>query len=193
MYNETVRQEQRKENHIENNFVIGNIARMIEMKNHLFLLEVLKEILKIQPNAKLLLVGDGPYKGEVQKKAEELELQKDVIYYGVTDKVNEVLQAMDVFVLPSLYEGVPLTVIEAAASGIKYVISDTINSHLEKNELELKLSLQLAAKEWAEKILNHTKEYNRRNQRKLIEDSGFDIKKQTLLLEKIYKDILQGE
>lgn len=193
MYNETVRQEQRKENHIENNFVIGNVARMIEMKNHLFLLEVLKEILKIQPNAKLLLVGDGPYKGEVQKKAEELELQKDVIYHGVTDKVNEVLQAMDVFVLPSLYEGVPLTVIEAAASGIKYVISDTINSHLEKNELELKLSLQLAAKEWAEKILNHTKEYNRRNQRKLIEDSGFDIKKQTLLLEKIYKDILQGE
>ncbi|MCI9087245.1 MAG: glycosyltransferase family 1 protein [Clostridia bacterium] len=166
---------------------------MIEMKNHSFLLEVLKEILKIQLNAKLLLVGDGPYKEAIQKKAEELKLQNDIIYYGVTDKVNEVLQVMDVFILPSLYEGVPLTVIEAAASGLKYVISDTINSHLAKNELELKLSLQLTAKEWAEKILNHTKEYNRMNQKELIENSGFDIKKQTLLLEKIYKDILQGE
>ena len=162
---------------------------MIEMKNHLFLLEVLKEILKIQSNAKLLLVGDGPNKEKIQKKAEELEIQENIIYYGVTDKVNEVLQAMDVFVLPSLYEGVPLTVIEAAASGLKYVISDTINSHLDKNKLELKLSLQLTAKEWAEKIINHAKNYSRQDQKELISNSGFDIKKQALLLEKIYKEI----
>lgn len=192
-FNNEIREKVRKENNLENNFVIGNVSRMVDMKNHKFLIEVFNEILKIQENAKLLLVGNGPLKEELQKKVKQLNIEKNVIFYGVYNKVNELLQAMDVFVLPSLFEGVPITIIEAAASSVKYVISDKIDSHLKPNNLELKLSLDLSAKQWAERILEFSNKYNRTDEKNLIQKSGFDIQKQVNKLEQIYKQITQGE
>ena len=162
-YNSRIREEQRKENNIENNFVIGNVARMVDMKNHDFLLKVFKEILIMNKEAKLLLIGNGP------------------------------LQAMDVFVLPSLFEGVPLTVIEAAASGTKYVISDKIDSHLKKNDLELKISLDETPEFWAKQILKFAEDYTKVNQKELLIESKFDIATESNRLEKIYQEILKGE
>lgn len=193
VYNSRIREEQRKENHIENNFVIGNVARMADIKNHEFLLKVFKEILVINKNAKLLLIGNGPLEEKLKKEAKELEIDENVIFYGVTNKVNDLLQAMDVFVLPSLFEGVPLTVIEAAASGTKYVISDKIDSHLKKNDLELKLSLNETPEFWAKQILRFAKDYTKVNQKELLVESKFDIDTEANRLEKIYQEILKGE
>ena len=174
-YNSRIREEQRKENNIENNFVIGNVARMVDMKNHDFLLKVFKEILIMNKEAKLLLIGNGPLEEKLKKE------------------VNDLLQAMDVFVLPSLFEGVPLTVIEAAASGTKYVISDKIDSHLKKNDLELKISLDETPEFWAKQILKFAEDYTKVNQKELLIESKFDIATESNRLEKIYQEILKGE
>lgn len=192
-YNSRIREEQRKENNIENNFVIGNVARMVDMKNHDFLLKVFKEILIMNKEAKLLLIGNGPLEEKLKKETKELEIDKNVIFYGVTNKVNDLLQAMDVFVLPSLFEGVPLTVIEAAASGTKYVISDKIDSHLKKNDLELKISLDETPEFWAKQILKFAEDYTKVNQKELLIESKFDIATESNRLEKIYQEILKGE
>ena len=192
-FNSEIRDKVRKENNLENNLVIGNVSRMVESKNHEFLLEIFYEILKIHKKSKLLLVGNGPLENKLKEKVKKLNIEDNVIFYGVSNKVNEILQGIDVFVLPSIFEGVPVTIIEAAASGVKYVISDTIDSHLKHNDLELKLNLNLTAEEWAKSILEFAKKYNRENQKELIKESGFDIEEQTDRLEKIYLKIMQGE
>lgn len=192
-YNEEVRKKLRKGLKLEDSFVIGNISRMTEIKNHKFLIEIFNEISKLQNNARLLLIGDGPLKKELEDKVKELKIEDKVIFYGITKKVNELLQVMDVFVLPSLFEGVPVTIIEAAASGVKFVISDKINSHLNPSNLELKLSLNLSAKQWAEKIIQFSKNYIRKNENELLKNSGFDIHHQVKELEGIYKNALKGE
>ena len=92
-----------------------------------------------------------------------------------------------------MFEGVPVTIVEAAASGIKYVISDTIDSHLKENELELKLNLNLSAKEWADKIIEFSMKYQRKKQKELLVASKFDIKKETEKLEEIYVRALEGK
>ena len=95
-------------------------------KNHVFLIDIFAEIVKQQPDSKLLLVGDGDEKEKIQEKIEKLQLQKNVLLLGARSDVNELMQAMDVFVFPSLYEGLPLTMIEAQAAGLPCVISDSI-------------------------------------------------------------------
>lgn len=192
-YNEEIRNKIRKENHLENAFIVGNVARMVEMKNHQFLVDIFQEILKIQKNAKLLLIGDGPLKSVIQEKVERLNLQDNVIFWGATNQVHEMLQMMDVFVLPSLYEGVPVSVIEAAASGMKYVISDTIDSHLKENQLELKIHLNDKAEDLAQRILDFSVSYDRKNQKQLLQESGYDIITQASELKEIYKKLWQGE
>jgi len=186
IYNEEIRNKIRQENGITNNFVIGNVSRMTEVKNHKFLIDVFNEILKLDITSKLLLVGDGPLQEELKEKVKNLNIEENVIFYGTTNKVNEMLQAMDVFVLPSLFEGVPVSIIEAAASGVKYVITDNIDSHLNKSDLELKLSLNLTAQQWAKEIFEFSKSYKRMNQKKLLRESGFDIEEQSKKLEEIY-------
>ena len=192
-YNEEIRNKVQNQIKMNDNFVVGNVSRMTEIKNHKFLIEIFNEILKITNNAKLLLVGDGPLKEELIEKVKILQIEDKVVFYGTTNKVHEVLQAMDVFILPSLFEGVPVTIVEAAASGIKYVISDTIDSHLKENELELKLNLNLSAKEWADKIIEFSMKYQRKKQKELLVASKFDIKKETEKLEEIYVRALEGK
>lgn len=191
LYNETIRKRIRKENNLENSFVVGNVSRMTEIKNHKFLIDIFNEILKINNNSKLLLIGDGPLKESLQKQVEQLNIEDKVIFYGTTNKVNEILQGMDVFVLPSKFEGVPVTIVEAAASGIKYVISDNIDSHLLKNDLELKLELNLTSKEWAEKIIKFSYSYNRKNEKELLRKSRFDIQEESKNLEEFYKKAIR--
>lgn len=192
-YNPEVRRIIRNENKFDDSFIVGNISRMTSVKNQSFLIDVFNEILKLEKKAKLLLIGEGPLKKQLEAKTEKLGIQDDVIFYGTTNKVNEILQSMDVFVLPSLFEGVPVTIIEAAASGIKYVISDTIDSHLKSNELEVKLNLNSTAEEWAKEILKSSKTYNRNNQSDLLKMSGFDIEEETKKLKIIYENALKGE
>lgn len=125
-YNEEIRNNLRKELNIENKFVIGHIGRFTEQKNHKVLIDIFNEYLKINKDTVLLLIGDGPLKENVAKYVEEKNISDKVIFLGLRNDTNKLYQCMDCFVFPSLYEGMPNTVIEAQTSGLNCVIADTI-------------------------------------------------------------------
>ena len=132
--------------------VFGHIGRLSMQKNHTFLLDVFKVIKEKEPKAVLLLVGKGELQEELAAKAEVLGIAESVVFAGVRSDIPAVLSAMDVFVFPSLYEGMPNTVIEAQATGLPCVIADTITKEADITGLVQYLPLGDAEK-WAETAL----------------------------------------
>lgn len=110
----------------DNEVIIGHVGRMAYQKNHKFLVQVFAEFHQVHPRSKLLLVGEGPLKSEIHAQVQQLGLQDAVIFYGTSNNVNELYQAMDVFALPSYFEGLPISGVEAQASGLPVVFADTI-------------------------------------------------------------------
>ena len=153
-YDETARTAIREELSLEGKTVVGHVGRFSEQKNHLFLLRVFSEIRKNRPDAVLLLVGKGEKEAEIRLEAERLGIADAVMMVGVRSDVPRVLSAMDVFVFPSLYEGMPNTVIEAQSTGLPCVISDTITPEANVTGLVTYRSLQDSPAEWAENALS---------------------------------------
>ena len=138
---------------IENCTVIGHVGRFMEQKNHAFLLDVFYEIHKQNENAVLLLVGgNGNLEGQIRQKVLDLGLEQRVIFTGVRSDIPQLMSAMDVFVMPSLFEGMPNTVIEAQATGLPCVIADTITREANITGLVEYLPLENPAA-WAKKAL----------------------------------------
>lgn len=154
-YNETLRKQIRNEFNInENELVVGHIGRFNQQKNHKFLIEVFAEVLKQKPNALLMLVGDGEKKREIKEQIKALGIEKSVIFTGIRSDVPALLSAMDMFVFPSFYEGMPNTVIEAQATGLPCVIADTITEEAGVTDCVHFMSLSDSAKVWADKVLS---------------------------------------
>lgn len=186
IYSEKVREKVRKELDIENDLVIGHVGNFTNAKNHAFLLKIFCEILKQNPSAHLVLVGSGKLQKKIQKQTVQLGIQKNVVFTGTRSDVNELLQAMDVFVFPSLYEGMPVTLIEAQASGLPCIISDHISEEcIVTSNLVSVMKLSASAEGWAECILKKGKD-GHRNTAEEIEKSGYDIKIAAKKLEQIY-------
>lgn len=175
----------RRELGIENKFVVGHIGRMFPAKNHPYLLEIFKAYSQKNENSILLLVGDGPDRKTIGKKAEELGISDKVIFTGVRSDVNEVLQAMDIFVFPSFYEGLPVTVIEAQATGLPCLISDAVTDEVCITDLVTRYSLGNSPEMWADKIAEMTPS-ERRNTAAEIANSGYDIKTTSEWLQDFY-------
>lgn len=154
--------------------VIGHVGRFSPPKNHDFLLDVFASIRR-RIDAKLLLVGDGALRPDAENKARELGLVNDVIFTGVRTDVEDVLQAMDVFVFPSIYEGLPVTVVEAQAAGLPCVISDKVPMECRKTDLVHQISLDAGCEYWADFVLALA-DYPRRDMYEEIKNAGFDIK-----------------
>lgn len=133
--------------------IIGHIGRFSEQKNHMFLLEIFNKIHMLDTSAKLLLVGEGDLEESIHKKAMELGVYDDVIFAGLRSDIPEILSAMDVFVMPSFYEGMPNTVIEAQATGLPCVIADTITKEANITGLVQYASLNSNALEWAKNAI----------------------------------------
>lgn len=149
-YDEENRRKVRREFGIaDEQLVIGHIGRFNQQKNHKFLIEVFSEVLKQKPNALLMLVGDGEKKNEIKEQIKSLDIEESVIFTGIRSDVPALLSAMDVFVFPSFYEGMPNTVIEAQATGLPCVISDTITEEAGITECVRYKALTTSAKEWA--------------------------------------------
>lgn len=148
-YNVKKRNEIRKELNIENKTVIGHVGRFNQQKNHDFLIHVFNEYLKINNNAILILVGIGETQDKIRKMTEELCIQNKVLFLGVRNDIPDLLSAMDIFIFPSLYEGMPNTVIEAQASGLPCLISDNITKEAKLTPNVEYLSLKCGAEEWA--------------------------------------------
>lgn len=189
-YCEKTRNIKRKELKIEEKLVIGHVGRFVYQKNHEFLLDIFKEINNIVEDSILVLVGDGELKVDIIKKIHRLDLEKSVVLLGLRSDVEELMQAFDLFVLPSNYEGFPMTLIEAQAAGLPCVISDNITSEIMITDLVEKASLDIDPKDWAEIIIGSYKNNIRRNTYDEICASGYDIKKSALELENIYRAIV---
>jgi glycosyltransferase involved in cell wall biosynthesis len=144
----------KKKERLEDDFVIGHVGRFIPAKNHHFLLQILKEILKIHPQTKLLLVGDGDLRGEIEERAKEMGIDANIHFAGVRRDIPALLHCMDVFVFPSIYEGLGLVLLEAQACGIPCVVSEAIQPEA---DLELgfmhRVKLSDGPDKWAEEIV----------------------------------------
>lgn len=181
-----VRNRMRQELGVENKFVIGHVGRFDFMKNHTFLLDIFEEIVAMGEDAVLLLLGDGKGREQIEKLALEKGLQDRVLFQGNRKNVHEYLQAMDYFVFPSLFEGLPGTVVEAQAAGLKCLISDTITNEVGFSDLVRFFSLEKIAKAWGEYVLQ-TKEYVRENTFDMIKKAGFDVNSQAENMAAFYK------
>lgn len=136
-------------------FVVGHVGRFVEAKNHVFLVDVAEQLLKLRPEAFFLLVGDGPLRSAIEAKVQALGIRERFLFTGVRKDVPGLMKgAMDVFFFPSLYEGLPLATIEAQAARLPCVISDTIAVEARIfPEMIIPESLSAPPKKWAESLL----------------------------------------
>lgn len=134
--------------------VIGHIGRFVQSKNHDFIVDIFKKLNEKVNNSYLILVGDGDLKKYIENKVQKLGLEGKVIFLGIRKDIPEILNTFDVFLFPSIYEGFPITLIEAQAAGVRCVISDTIDKKVILNENTVSLSLNDDINKWCEFILN---------------------------------------
>ncbi len=171
-------------------FVVGHVGRFNTQKNHGFLIEIFAEVLKFEKNAVLLLIGEGDLEAEIRQKVKAQGIEKNVRFLGIRSDVNRVLQAMDVFLFPSLYEGLGIVIIEAQAAGLPCVISDTVPSEAVVTDLAEKISLESSVEIWAKAVVNN-KNRERGNTEKEIRKAGYDIKATADIIMQFYLE--QGE
>ncbi|MRB58147.1 glycosyltransferase [Bacillus thuringiensis] len=183
----------RQELNIEGKFVIGNVGRLSEEKNHVFLLEMFKEIYARENNSCLVIVGEGDLDENLKELARGLGIENHVYFLGRRNDVNVILSAFDAFILPSFHEGFPVVCIEAQTSGIKCFFSDKIPREVSVTDRTEFISLNKSAQYWADCIIKTALNYNRIDKQKDIKDSGYDIKENAKWLENFYIECLKKE
>lgn len=187
-YDPQVAAQKRKELGIpDGSLVIGHVGRFEPQKNHQFVLEIFAAIRKREKNAVLLLVGDGSLRPAIENRINALGLSGSVLLTGVREDVPALLQAMDVFVFPSLYEGLGIAAVEAQAAGLPCVVSDRVSPECKKTELVTFISFQAPAEEWAEQVLAAYR-MEREDTCAQIAASGFDIVENAKWLQNFYLD-----
>lgn len=198
-YDKSIRDTVRKELNIEDKFVIGHVGRFCEQKNHRYLIEVFKETIEIIPNSVLILIGKGQDENEIKKKVREYGMEDSVIFAGLTDQVSQYMQAMDAFLLPSLYEGLPVVCVEAQASGLSCVVASTVTDEVRILDDFQFADLEDSPVTWAqclEKIYRQDVgdvERKRTRAAQAVIDAGFDIVRESKKLEKYYFDLVGQE
>ena len=159
-------------------------------KNQTFLLEIAKELKNIIPNIKVVLVGDGEDKEKLKKKSQELGIEEDVLFTGVQKNIASWLSAFDIFVFPSLFEGLGLALIEAEATGLTTIASKSvIPKEVAINSNFTFFPLNTSSKEWTEKIIKISKSQSRLTEKEVLDNfksAGFNIAKESKKLEKIF-------
>ena len=185
-YLPSIEKEIRDELGLAEKIVIGHVGNFTPAKNHTFLLDVFQEILKREPEAILLLVGGGDGMDLVKEKAKNMGIQDSIIFTGIRTDVNRLLQVMDLFVFPSLYEGLPVTMIEAQAAGLPCVISDQVSGEcIVTKGLVTRKSLDEAPVEWADYILQRVRQQKENHIEEIIA-AGYDITTAAKWLEEYY-------
>lgn len=185
-YDPAIRKAMREELAIaEGELVVGHVGRFSPPKNHGFLIDIFAETLKIVPDAKLVLVGDGELRTQIGEKVKALGIGSRVIFTGIRSDVPALMQAMDVFVFPSLYEGLPVTLVEAQAAGLPCVISDKIPKDCDLTDLICRYPLEGLAENWAEQICACRKKRKKDTATDIVA-AGFDIRENARWLERSY-------
>ncbi len=183
-YSDSVRKEYRRELGIENKTVIGSVGRFEEVKNYKFLIEVFNNWVKNRTDSVLIMVGTGTQEDDCKKLAEKYGIADKILFLGTRSDVAQILQAIDVFVMTSIYEGFPVILIEAQASGLPCVISGSVSRETDLIGTATYVSLQAGIEKWCEAIDSNLGTRIRNGDEILIE-RGYDIAQITKRVEKI--------
>lgn len=189
MYDKKIRLKKRKELGINNNeVIIGHVGRFVTVKNHIFLLKIFENLKRQNSNCKLLLVGQGPLEEKIKEEVKQKKLDNDVIFLGQRNDIEELYQAMDFFVLPSLYEGLGMVLIEAQCAGLPCLASTEVPEIVKiSNKIDF-LDLSSDIKIWTMHILENINKYTRDAFKENITNYGYDIATEVLKLEKKYME-----
>ncbi len=191
-YNYQYNEELRKELKIaEKSFIIGQVAKLDLPKNPLFLLEIFNEYKKKDINAKLVVVGEGPQKKEMEEKIKEYNLGQDVFLLGRRDDCYKIYSMFDLFLMPSLYEGFSISLVEAQANGLKCYTSDEVDEDSNITGNVQFISLEKNAGFWADQILNSKNERDRNAQEKIPDK--FDFKNSYEMVYEVYRSGVENE
>lgn len=186
-YNENVRIKLRDELNIDNKIIIGHVGRFYPPKNHEFLIDIFEKYHnRINYNSVLILIGDGELRTAMEKKVQDLNLVDSVRFMGIKPNVYDYLQCFDIFVMPSLYEGLPVAGIEAQAAGLPVLASSTISSEMDITGNCKFLPLEIPAEKWASEIHNILYKFRRKPEHNRIVASGYDIQQTTEFLQNFY-------
>lgn len=190
-YHPAVEEEMRKELGLEGKFVIGHVGRFFPQKNHTFLIDIFAKVYQQNKNAVLLLVGGGELETEIKAKVEELNLTEAVKFLGVRSDIHRLMQAFDVFILPSLFEGFPVTMVEAQAAGLPCIISDQVPPQCAITKNVEIISLKKSPQQWAERLLTY-QNIQKQNMYETIVKQNFDITANAKWLQQFYLEELKS-
>lgn len=171
--------------------VAGHVGRFSKVKNHLFILEVFEEAIKQDPNIQLLLIGDGEKKQEIVRKATEKDLTSNIHFLGIREDIPDIMNAMDIFLLPSYYEGLGIVLIEAQAIGVPCLVSNGVPKEADlRINLFTQRSLDNSINVWKEELfkLIGKRNFNKSLKKNALKNSGYDINESVEKLESIYED-----
>lgn len=183
-----IREEMRASLGVQENFVVGHVGRFQKQKNHAFLIDIFQEILKIEPDAVLLLFGTGTLEEEIREKVNRMGIQDHVRFMGVRTDIQKMYQAMDVFLLPSFHEGLPVTGVEVQVSGLPMVLSDSITDEVKIIDNVKFVSLDRSPAEWA-KIVCSYKNVERNSQTEKMIRAGYSIQHVADEMQQKYLDL----
>lgn len=182
-----IRGRMRREHHLGEKTVIGHVGRFNMQKNHDRILNIFAAYTRIDPNAVLLLIGEGELEDKIKEKAKKMQLTDKVIFAGLQSNVHEWYMAMDLFLMPSLFEGLPVVGIEAQATGLKCLFSDAVTDEIVLSPYADRMPLQASDDEWAKKLLELLKKSCDRTEGiSIIRDAGYDIAVEAKRIEALY-------
>ncbi len=180
----------RKEYGLQNNIVIGHIGRLTAQKNTLFIIDIFNEIRKIETKAKLLIIGDGELREDMLARIKEYGIEDKVQYLGRREDIRQFYNAMDCFLLPSLYEGLPVVGIEAESCGLPMFFSTEVPEESSPcDDLGVFVGLDKSAAEWAKEVVEKVKHTERRNHSNEVKLAGFDSVTEAGKLLKYYEGL----
>ncbi len=190
LFSQEIRKEKRKELGVIDEFVVGHVGRLSYQKNHKFLIEIFKQIYQKKPKSILLLIGVGEKENEIKEQVHDLKIDEAVKFLGNRNDVDELYQAMDVFVMPSFFEGVPVTGIEAQFAGLQCVFSDKVPKEVDLLERCEFYPLTMDSEKWAERIIECIESQDRTKFSQIAENSQYNIQNAYDILQKLYLNIL---
>lgn len=194
-YNAELREKTRKEFRWEDKIVVGHIGRFTAQKNSVHMIEIFAAVAKKEPKAVLCLIGDGELKEDMMNKIKELGIESQVDYLGRREDIQQFYNAMDCFILPSLYEGLPVVGLEAESCGLPMFFSTEVTREANACELGHFIGLEESADVWADEILKACRENMpiRRSHAKEVCDAGFDSTSEAMRMQKYYFDAIERE
>lgn len=191
LYKDSINIKKRKELNIDNDtLIVGHVGSFREAKNHEFIIKIFRDLKKIHSNVVLVLAGDGELKNTIENEVNVLSLKENVKFLGVRADINELLQMFNILLFPSIYEGLPVTLVEAQASGLRCLLSDTITNEIDMNLNLIKFkSLDKDSKSWAKTAIEFGYDYQRISKEETIKSRGYDIRSISEYIQEFYLNL----